>query len=244
MALNPSTNGTMSGRITAPDANYPYGSSKDESGAGVGDGTPYFKARADDVFGFQQAMLSGAGIVPSGNADSALVSQYIEALGRLVVGLPYSTSYDYPLDVIVRGSDGGLYRCAVVNGPSTTVVDPVGDITGAWRKTSGEFTLFENLAGVVDGTDLDWSLTGFQLSDFDAILTVYDVGTHVVSSLQRPADLISTGRSISSQRTSTTGNAFNGGLELITETTARTYQVDTVGFAGQLTGLYGLRFGA
>jgi hypothetical protein len=86
MAINPSTNGTMMGRITAPDANYPYGSSKDESGAGAGDGTPYFKARADDIFGFQQALLRASSIVPSGNADNVLVSQYLQSLVEQAAG--------------------------------------------------------------------------------------------------------------------------------------------------------------
>ena len=53
MAINPSA--LFVGRITAPDANYPLGSSKDETSPGAGDGTPYVKARADDLFGFQQA---------------------------------------------------------------------------------------------------------------------------------------------------------------------------------------------
>lgn len=85
MALNPNTNPNFSGRITAPDANYPYGSSKDETGAGLGDGTPYFKARADDVFGFQQWLLNESGIVPSGNADNVNNSDYGDALRKILV---------------------------------------------------------------------------------------------------------------------------------------------------------------
>lgn len=104
MAINPSTNATMAGRITAADANYPYGSSKDETAPGAGDGTPYFLARANDIFGFQQALLKAAGIVPSGNADTVLVSQYAQSLVELISGRAYN--YDesgvadaYVLDV-------------------------------------------------------------------------------------------------------------------------------------------------
>lgn len=86
MALNPSTNATMNGRITAADADYPYGSSKNESAPGAGDGTPYFKARADDIFGLQQALLRVAGITPSGNADTARESEYLQALIQLALG--------------------------------------------------------------------------------------------------------------------------------------------------------------
>ena len=86
MALNWSTNGTMAGRITAPSTDYPYGSSKDETSAGAGDGTPYFKARADDIAGLQQALLRAAGIVPTGNADTVPASQYAQALVELILG--------------------------------------------------------------------------------------------------------------------------------------------------------------
>lgn len=86
MALNPSTNATMTGRVTAADVNYPYASAKDETAPGAGDGTPYFKARADDLFGLQQALLKLAGITPSGNADTAIASQYLQALVELAQG--------------------------------------------------------------------------------------------------------------------------------------------------------------
>lgn len=86
MAVNPSANAIMAGRVTAASAEYPYGSSKDESSPGAGDGTPYFLARADDVFGFQQALLNAAGIVPSGNSDTAITSQYLQAVTELIMG--------------------------------------------------------------------------------------------------------------------------------------------------------------
>lgn len=85
MALNPSTDGDFTGRITAADTDYPYGSSKDETTPGAGDGTPYIKKRADDIFGFQQALLEAASITPNGNADTAVASQYLEAL-RVIFG--------------------------------------------------------------------------------------------------------------------------------------------------------------
>ena len=83
MAINPSTNGTMTGRVTAPNADYPYGSSQDETAPGNNDGTPYFKARADDIFGLLQWLLTQAAIVPSGNADTVLASDYGDALDAL-----------------------------------------------------------------------------------------------------------------------------------------------------------------
>jgi len=90
MALNLETK--YPGRITASDANYDYGSSKDETAPGAGDGTPYEEARANDVFGIQQALLKISWIVPSGNADTQIASQYLQALIELAMGR--ATNYD------------------------------------------------------------------------------------------------------------------------------------------------------
>jgi len=80
MAISLKDNVTFAGRFTAADANYPYGSAKDETSPGAGDGTQYLKIRSDDIFGFQQSLLDEAGIVPSGDADTVPDSQYKEAV--------------------------------------------------------------------------------------------------------------------------------------------------------------------
>ena len=82
--LDPSSNPNFSGRVTPASLDYPYGSSKDETAPAAGDGSPYFKARADDVFGFQQALVGDAGIIPDDNADTALASQQLRAAGLLL----------------------------------------------------------------------------------------------------------------------------------------------------------------
>lgn len=92
MAINPNTNAKMSGRIIAPNGDYPYGSAKDESTLDSDDGTPYFQGRSNDVFGMQQALLNLASIVPSGNADTVLVSQYLQAMVELSQGR--ASNYD------------------------------------------------------------------------------------------------------------------------------------------------------
>lgn len=129
MALNPSTNATMAGRVTGADANYPYASSKDESSPGAGDGTPYFKARADDLFGLQQALLKSAGITPSGNADTAVLSEYMQAIVELASGRAFN--YDdsgiadaYVLDVQTNQQEPQSYFdgmiCEFIAGNSNT----------------------------------------------------------------------------------------------------------------------------
>lgn len=128
MALNFSTNPTFTGRITAPDANYPQGSSKDETSPGANDGMPYIKQRADDILGMQQALLLESGITPSGSADTAIASQYLDAMKLILksgrknffingdmriaqrgTSFPTPTSTDYTLDrwsiLFVTGAD-------------------------------------------------------------------------------------------------------------------------------------------
>lgn len=84
MAINPNTE--YAGRVTAPSTEFPYGSSKNETSPGAGDGTPYELARANDIFGFQQALLKAVGIVPSGNADEVGASEYLQAIIEEAMG--------------------------------------------------------------------------------------------------------------------------------------------------------------
>lgn len=68
------------GQSTPATTDYPYGSARDVSSPGAGDGTPVKQAWVNDIFGFQQAALVAAGITPSGSPDTATVSQLLEAL--------------------------------------------------------------------------------------------------------------------------------------------------------------------
>lgn len=53
------------------------------------------------------------------------------------VAVVYDETVNYPIGVDVNGSDGVRYTSGKVNGPQTTVVDPVGDSTGTWVKANG-----------------------------------------------------------------------------------------------------------
>lgn len=104
MATNPSTLPENSSRITAPDSDYPYGSAQDDSTGSTGDGTPFKSALLNDIYGFQQALLRAADITPSGSSDTALASEYLQAVIELAAGR--AANYDesgaadaYELDV-------------------------------------------------------------------------------------------------------------------------------------------------
>lgn len=81
MAINPSAE--YPSQTEAPSADYPYGASQNVIEDGDGTGTPWEKALIDDHLGFQQALLSSAGIAPSGTPDKVGASQYLDAMTEL-----------------------------------------------------------------------------------------------------------------------------------------------------------------
>lgn len=80
MAINPETQ--YPGKIAPSTPDYPYGAARNITVPGDGTGTPWEAALVNDVFGFQQALLAGAGVVPSGTPDKVGASQYLEALKK------------------------------------------------------------------------------------------------------------------------------------------------------------------
>jgi hypothetical protein len=72
------------GKITAPDANYDYGSAKSATTPTAQDGTPWSIKLVNDFLGFPQKLLKLTGIIPSGNSETQLVSQYYQALCELM----------------------------------------------------------------------------------------------------------------------------------------------------------------
>lgn len=68
------------GKTTPATGDYPYGSAKNVALPGDGTGTPWEKDIVNDLFGFQQAILTRGAVVPSGTPDTADASQYLQAL--------------------------------------------------------------------------------------------------------------------------------------------------------------------
>lgn len=78
MAIIPETQ--YPGQTTPASTNYPYGSARDVSSPGAGDGTPVQQAWVNDWLGFQQAAMQAAGVTPSGNPDNATLSDVLNAI--------------------------------------------------------------------------------------------------------------------------------------------------------------------
>jgi hypothetical protein len=81
MALNINT--TYPAQTNPPNANYPFGEPRNVTAPGAGDGTPWEQAILRDIYGFLQKILQDAPIVPSGSADTAVASDYMDGLDLL-----------------------------------------------------------------------------------------------------------------------------------------------------------------
>lgn len=104
MAINIATQ--YPGQSNAASTDYPYGSGRDVSSPGAGDGTPFQQAWFNDIYGFLQAILQQGGVTPSGNPDTAVLSDYLTAMKALHTGrllrrkvLTGSGTYTTPSDV-------------------------------------------------------------------------------------------------------------------------------------------------
>jgi len=81
--------------------------------------------------------------------------------------LEYNNTIDYVAGAMVLGSDGNRYRANAANGPSSSVVDPVGDATGVWTNLDRAF------AGFIDGLILsnDSGDTDHDIATGDGVAT-------------------------------------------------------------------------
>lgn len=73
----------------------------------------------------------------------------------------YIATFDYRIGDYVKGTDGVLYQAIQVNGPATTVRNPVGDTTGTWLSLRGDIRFYAS------GTDYR---VGDYVKGIDAIL--------------------------------------------------------------------------
>lgn len=70
-------------RATAPDTNYPNGSFKNETSPGANDGTPLDVDTINDILGATEAILTEAGLTVSGQIDTVILSQKLEAIKKI-----------------------------------------------------------------------------------------------------------------------------------------------------------------
>lgn len=93
MAIIPETE--FPGKIIPGNASYPYGQARDITTPSDGTGTPLRASLVNDIFGFLQATLIKGGVTPSGAPDTAVASQYLQALIALVDGRAFGRGQTY-----------------------------------------------------------------------------------------------------------------------------------------------------
>lgn len=81
MAINPASE--YPGKTAGATVNYPKGEARNVTTPGDGTGTPWLASLINDIWGLLQGLLIDAGITESGSPDTALVSQYQEAIRKL-----------------------------------------------------------------------------------------------------------------------------------------------------------------
>lgn len=164
MAINPETQ--YPGKIEPASAEFPYGKARNITLPSDGKGTPWEAALVNDLFGFQQALLSDAGVVPSGTPDEVGASQYLQSLFKSS-GL---VKNDYTLLRLVESNQlsdltscfitaDGIGGSFVLNKTDTTTADNNGTVIvdadgGRWKRIfSGEVNVI--WFGVEYGTGKD-----------------------------------------------------------------------------------------
>ena len=96
--------------------------------------------RCIDSLGLSYISLADSNL---NNAPAANTDKWFRESSNL-----YTVIVDYNIGDLAIGSDGVQYKTLIANGPSSTVVDPVGDVTSTWGEAIPAAT--ETVAGVAE----------------------------------------------------------------------------------------------
>lgn len=177
-----------------PNANpantdYPNGSGKDESVEGANDGTPLEMDWYNDMLGFSEALLTQGRLTPSGNADTALVSDRLDAF-RLAA-LRVQTACDYTggdlslVDVIYVGLD--VTTVEYVIDRNTLTCWSIGTATGTVTADSLNVNtgVLSGVTGALLKVDGLYSIYQYVVSQYasgdKSLITYIDAGVDVSS---------------------------------------------------------------
>ncbi len=160
MALIPSSRYPAQTDIAAA---YPQGKARNSVTFNDGTGTPLNKDWVNDLFGFQQALLADAGLVPSGSPDQVGASQYLDAVLAIASRVPrreFVIFEDFMADhvTVSSGNESWDQRWTTtapaltyttgafagdnnVLGLATIANVSAGAITGRYRKGDGIFAM-------------------------------------------------------------------------------------------------------
>lgn len=130
------------GKIAPADAEYPYGKARNIVSAGDGTGTPWKANLVNDIWGFLQGLLVQGGVTPSGNPDTAIESDYVDAIKNIITKKVKMIS-DFG-DVEGDASEAFINACA---SGEKVIIDGNGkiyNIQGTFQVKSGTELVFQN----------------------------------------------------------------------------------------------------
>lgn len=103
-------------RANAPSSQYPTGSFKNRTAPGLFDGTPLLADDRNDQQGFTDALLAFAGISPSGIPDTALNSDRMKSLMKILSSIPVSGGGNLQAEKNYVITDSETYTLPAVTG--------------------------------------------------------------------------------------------------------------------------------
>ena len=124
----------FSPRVNPADANYPFGSIKDNTSPGANDGTPLAAVWGNDWEGFAQAAMTEAGITPSGLPDTAQDSQLLDAVKVVTSGVlrnELASSAGSSLVGFKQTGSGSVPRTSLRKMRETVSVQDFGGVVGS-----------------------------------------------------------------------------------------------------------------
>ncbi len=123
MATHPRTRLPDNTKPASPE--YPYGQAQSITLPGDGTGTPWDESHINDLWGWKQALLTASGITPTGLPETALASQYLQAMITLTGAiLPNVASMQAATHIFVgaRISTQGYYEIGDGGGAEYIIV--------------------------------------------------------------------------------------------------------------------------
>lgn len=126
MAINPETR--YPGKIAPSTPDYPYGEARNITAPGDGTGTPWEEGIVNDIFGWQQAILSEAEDTPTGTPEKATASQYLAGLKKIVANISGLTFED--VSEMQTGLTGVAYAVGQVLNVNETQYKVTDQVTG------------------------------------------------------------------------------------------------------------------
>ena len=134
------------GQSNAADANYPEGSTRNETTPGAGDGTPLDATWKKDIEGLHQATLAEFGTSASGSADTAIDSQYLDNLRKMTprqwtlidnTDSPFTASDG---DNLMVDTTAGSVEVILPITPSAKATIRAADYAGTWKGNNVQFS--------------------------------------------------------------------------------------------------------